>query len=172
MEGIERMNEIINQVKVDQATMAVRELVKCAEAIDMAYLHMGKMLLFIKENELYKYYSEHTQTMSSFLREIDIGIGVSQADHYIRVYKTFGDKLEGRKISFKRLLLIHPLVGGSETIDHLLDMAAILPLRALNDEIRERQGRTPSDSCAHPTDAIKTFCKCSICGQWLKEVIK
>jgi hypothetical protein len=162
------MNEPADKLKTDQAVMAVAELTKCAQAIDMAYLHLGKMLLFVKENELYRYYSEHTQTMSAFLREIDLGIGTSQADHYIRIYKTFGEKMEGRKIAFKRLLLVHSLVKGPETIEPLLDMCQNMPLRALQDEIKERTGRTPTDGCEHPTDQIETHFRCGLCGAWLR----
>ena len=154
--------------KTDQAVMAVAELTKCAQAIDMAYLHLGKMLLFVKENELYRYYSEHTQTMSAFLREIDLGIGMSQADHYIRIYKTFGEKMEGRKIAFKRLLLIHPLVKDEPTLTYWLDKADCMPLKALGDEIREKQGKTPSDACEHPQDQIKAHYRCGVCGAWLR----
>lgn len=162
------MNNITNQAKVQQAVQAVGELTRCAQAIDVAFIHLGEMLWFVKKNELYKYYSEHTQTMSAFLREIDIGIKTSQADHYIRIYKTFGEHLEGRQIAFKRLLMIHPLVTDIASIGPLLELAQNLPIRALADEIKERQGRTPSDACEHPPEAIQTHFRCSICGCWLK----
>lgn len=158
-----------SRAKVDQAVMAVAELTRCCQEIDLRYLHLGKMLLYVKENELYKWYSEHTQTMSAFLREIDIGIGMSAADHYIRVYKTFGERLAGRQIAFKRLLMVHPLVAGPETIGPLLDMCQNMPLAALSDEIRERSGKVPTDKCEHPTDEIRVHYRCSICGQWLKD---
>ena len=154
--------------KTDQACMAVAELTRCCQEIDMRYLHLGKMLLYVRENELYKAYSEHTQTMSAFLREIDIGIGMSQADHYIRVYKTFGEKLEGRKIAFKRLLLIHPMVKDDLSLVYWLNKAEELPLVALSDEIKESQGKTPTDGCCHPTDEIETHFRCGLCGAWLR----
>ena len=162
------MNEIVDKTRVDLAVMAVDELTKCSQEIDLRFLHLGKMLLFVKEKELYKHYSEHTQTMSAFLREIDIGIGMSQSDHLIRIYRTFGEKLEGRKIAFKRLLLVHSLVTDDASIEPLLDMAESLPLKALNDTIREMRGRTPSDACSHPMAQREEFWRCCICHQWIK----
>lgn len=162
------MNGLTDKTKTDQAVMAVEEITRCAAAIDVAYLHLGKMLWFVKQNQLYKHYAEHTQTMSAFLREIDIGIGMSQCDHLIRVFKTFGEHLEGRKIAFKRLLLIHSLVAGPETIDPLLDLAEKLPMVGLISTIKERKGLTPPDGCQHPAEAIRTHYRCSVCGTWLK----
>jgi hypothetical protein len=162
------MNEPEVVTKTDMACHAVEELTRCAQLIDVGYLKLGQVLAEVKELELYKAYSEHTQTMSAFLREIDLGIGTSQADHYIRIYKTFGEKMEGRKIAFKRLLLVHSLVKGPETIEPLLDMCQNMPLRALQDEIKERTGRTPTDGCEHPTDQIETHFRCGLCGAWLR----
>jgi hypothetical protein len=163
------MNEPADKLKTDDAVRVVAELTRVAQGVDMAYLMMGKLLAHVKEHELFKYYSEHTQTMSAFLREIDLGIGMSQADHYIRIYKTFGEKMEGRKIAFKRLLLIHPLCKDEPTTHYLLDQAEKLPLKALGDEIRERQGKTPTDACEHPLEARECVYRCRICSQWLKE---
>ena len=163
------MDEIVDKGKVDLAVMAVDELTRCSQEIDLRFLHLGKMLLFVKEKELYKHYSEHTQTMSAFLREIDIGIGMSQSDHLIRVYRTFGEKLEGRKIAFKRLLLVHSLVTDAASIEPLLDMAESLPLKALNDTIREMRGKVASDACEHPESERQAFWRCLKCNAWIKE---
>lgn len=165
----ETVNESADALKVQQACQAVEELTRCAQAIDMLYLKLGQMLAYVKENELYKAYSEHTQTMSAFLREIDIGIGVSQADHYIRIYKTFGDRLAGRQIAFKRLLLIHPLVKDDATAEKWLDLAATLPYIALIATKREEQGKMAADTCDHPTVNLVPYFRCSICGAWIKK---
>ncbi len=160
---------VSNQIKTEMACMAVTELTRITQAVDAGYLMLGKLLLHVKTEELYKYYSEHTQTMSAFLREIDLGIGLSQCDHYIRIYKTFGEKMEGRQIAFKRLLLIHPLVKDEPTLTYWLDRASTMPLRALGDEIKESQGKTPTDGCSHPVEARECCYRCRICGAWLKE---
>ena len=164
------MNEITDKLKTDDVFRVVEELTRVAQGVDMAFLMLGKLLAHVKENELYRYYSEHTQTMSAFLRELDIGIGMSQADHYIRIYKTFGEKMEGRKIAFKRLLLIHPLVKDEPTLTYWLDKADCMPLKALGDEIREKQGKTPTDACEHPQEKIKAHYRCGVCGAWLKGI--
>jgi len=163
------MNEPADKLKIDQAMMAVEELTKCAQEIDLRFLHLGKMLWFVKKEELYRYYSEHTQTMSAFLREIDIGIGMSAADHYIRIYRTFGERLAGRQIAFKRLLLIHPMVKDDATAEKWLDLAEKLPLIGLQSEIKERQGKTPPDGCLHPAANLVPYFRCSICGTWIKK---
>ena len=155
--------------KTDQACMAVAEMTQCCQEIDMRYLHLGKMLLYVRENELYKHYSEHTQTMSAFLREIDLGIGLSQADHYIRVYKTFGEHMEGRKIAFKRLLLIHPMVKDELSLVYWLNKAEELPLVALVAEKREHEGKTAADNCDHPESERQAFWRCGKCNAWVKE---
>ena len=167
--GYFNMQNMIDIAKTDQVVKAVDDLTRCCQGIDLAYLFIGKTLLNIKENELYKHYSEHTQTMSAFLREIDIGIGMSAADHYIRIYRTFGEKLEGRKIAFKRLLLIHPLVTDEATAEKWLDLAEKLPYNALVAEKREYEGRTPSDACDHPLAHRVEFWRCSVCHQWIKK---
>ena len=163
------MNEITDKVKTDDVCRVVEELTRVAQGIDIGYLMLGKLLLHVKQGELYRYYSEHTQTMSAFLREIDIGIGISQADHYIRIYRTFGERLAGRQIAFKRLLMVHPLVAGPETIEPLLDMCQNMPLAALSDEIRERSGKVPVDKCEHPLSARVAYWRCSVCNAWIKE---
>jgi len=163
------MNEIVDKTRVDLAVMAVDELTRCAQEIDLRYLHLGKMLLFVKEKELYKHYSEHTQTMSAFLREIDIGIGMSAADHYIRIYRTFGEKLEGRKIAFKRLLLITPLCKADEATEKWLTLAENLPYSGLQATIREEGGKVPADNCDHPEGERQAFWRCLKCNQWIKE---
>ena len=159
---------VSNQIKTEMACMAVAELTRITQAVDAGYLMLGKLLLHVKTEELYKHYSEHTQTMSAFLREIDLGIGLSQADHYIRMYKTFGEHMEGRKIAFKRLLLIHPMVKDEPSLVYWLNKAEELPLVALSDEIKESQGKTPTDGCCHPTDEIETHFRCGLCGAWLR----
>src|SRR4030043_1224336 len=111
------MNDLTDKAKTDDVFRVVAQLTRITQGVDMAFLMLGKLLLHVKENQLYRYYSEHTQTMSAFLREIDIGIGMSQSDHLIRVYRTFGEHMEGRKIAFKRLLLIHPLVTGPKSLE-------------------------------------------------------
>ena len=163
------MNEIVDRAKTDDAFRVVEELTRVSQGIDISYLMIGKLLLHVKQYELYRHYSEHTQTMSAFLREIDIGIGMSAADHYIRIYKTFGEKLEGRKIAFKRLLLIHPLVTDEATAEKWLDLAEKLPYNALIAEKREYEGRTPSDACDHPESERQAFWRCLKCNQWIKE---
>ncbi len=161
-------NAVSDKEKTADVCRVVEELTRITQGIDMAYLMLGKLLLHVKTEELYKYYSEHTQTMSAFLREIDLGIGMSQADHLIRVYRTFGEHMEGRKIAFKRLLLIAPLVKDEPTLTYWLDRAANMPLRALSDDIRERQRKNPTDGCLHPDDSIQLHRRCSVCGCWLK----
>ena len=163
------MNELTDKAKADDVFRMVAELTRCSQGIDLAYLFIGKTLMEIKNGELYRYYSEHTQTMSAFLREIDIGIGMSAADHYIRIYRTFGERLAGRQIAFKRLLMVHPLVAGPETIEPLLDMCQNMPLAALSDEIRERSGKVPVDKCEHPMAQRQAFWRCGVCNQWIKE---
>jgi hypothetical protein len=153
--------------KTDRACVAVEELTKCAQLIDVGYLKLGQVLTEVKELELYKAYSEHTQTMSAFLREIDIGIGMSQSDHYIRIWKIFGEYMDGRHIAFRRLLMITPLCKDEKDIGPMLDMAETLPLKALTDEIRERSGKVATDACEHPREAWQEHFRCSICNQWL-----
>lgn len=162
-------NAVSDKEKTADVCRVVEELTRITQGIDMAYLMLGKLLLHVKTEELYKYYSEHTQTMSAFLREIDLGIGMSQADHYIRIYRTFGEKLAGRQIAFKRLLLIHPMIKDEPTLTYWLDRASTMPLRALGDEIKESQGKTPTDGCSHPVEARECCYRCRICGAWLKE---
>jgi hypothetical protein len=162
------MNEPEVVTKTDMACHAVEELTKCAQLTDMAYLRMGAILTEIKENELYKAYSEHTKTMSAFLREIDIGIGLSMAEHYIRVWRVFGEYMTGRKIAFRRLLMITPLCKDEKDIGPMLDMAESLPLQALQDEIKERSGKgVASDVCLHPADKLVAHYRCSICNLWV-----
>ena len=162
------MNEIVDKTRVDLAVMAVDELTKCAQQIDLYYLHLGKMLAFVKSQELYKHYSEHTQTMSAFLREIDIGIGMSQCDHLIRIFRKFGERMNGRTIAFKRLLLISPMVTDDESADKWLGLAEVLPYRALVAEKQAITGKVPNDVCTHPEDSIQMHKRCSLCGCWLK----
>jgi len=163
------MNEIVDKGKTDDAFRVVEELTRVSQGIDISYLMLGKLLMHVKQYELYKHYSEHTQTMSAFLREIDIGIGMSAADHYIRIYKTFGEKLEGRKIAFKRLLLVHPLCKTDEATEKWLELAEKLPYIALVAEKREHEGRTPSDACEHPEGERVAYWRCSVCNAWIKD---
>jgi hypothetical protein len=161
------MNEPEVVTKTDMACHAVEELTKCAHLTDIAYLKMGAVLAEVKDQELYKAYSEHTQTMSAFLREIDIGIGLSMAEHLIRIFRKFGERMNGRTIAFKRLLLISPLVTDDESADKWLGLCETLPLKALTDEIRERSGKVATDACEHPREAWQEHFRCSICNQWL-----
>ena len=145
----------------------VEELKRCTIQIDMMFLKIGAILSRIKEDNLYLAYAAHTTNMSSFLRDIDIGIGLSQCDHYIRVWKTFGRYIEGRRIPFKRLLMIHPLVKDDQSREHWMEQAENLPYRALVDALSVERGRTPVDACAHPQEALRPFYKCSVCGAWI-----
>jgi len=147
----------------------VAELQRCTVQIDMMYLRIGALLAAVKDNRLYESYAEHTKTMSAFLQEIDIGIGVSQVDHYIRVWRTFGDHIGTRRIPFKRLLLANPLVNDERSLTYWLDQAEQLPYRGFKDAIAEGRGKTPVDGCDHPADQRKAFFKCLVCGAWIKE---
>jgi hypothetical protein len=161
------MNDLVDRAKTDQAVKAVEELTRAVQEIDLRSMHLGRMLWYVKENELYKSYSEHTQTMSAFLREIDIGFGQSMAEHYIRVYKTFGEEIGTRQIPFNKLLKVVPMVRNEETKTYWLDKAEHLPYKALADEIRESRGQIASDACDHPAAAWVTHCRCSQCNQWI-----
>jgi hypothetical protein len=164
------MNDLVIS---DDKVLAIRELTaelgNSLNQIDMLYLKIGALLAFIKEKKLYTFYASHTDTWRDYLKEIDMGIGVSQADHYIRVFKTFGDAVAGRRIAFKRLLLIHPLVKDDESRDRLLDMAEHTPWQGLQASIASEKGKIPADACEHPIASRGKFSRCSLCGAWIKE---
>ena len=164
------MNEIIVS---NEKHIAIRELTgelgNSVGQIDLLYLKIGALLAFIKEKKLYTFYASHTETWRDYLKEIDIGIGVSQADHYIRVFRTFGQELEGRRIAFKRLLLIHPLCKDDESRNRLMDIAEHTPWPGLQATIASEKGKTPPDACDHPLDKRSEFWRCGLCGVWIKK---
>jgi hypothetical protein len=162
------MNELVTNNVITVRKM-VDELSNCLNQIDMMYLKIGAILSVIKEHKLYKDYAEHTDTMQTFLKEIDLGIGVSQADHYIRMFRTFGEAVQGKRIAFKRLLLIHPMVKDEDSKTYWLEKAELLPWQGLQATVRESQGKIPADACEHPTDERRKFWRCSLCGAWIKE---
>lgn len=163
------MNEItISDDKVKAIRELTAELGNSVAQIDMLYLKIGALLAFIKEKKLYIFYASHTETWRDYLKEIDLGIGVSQADHYIRVFKTFGTELKGRRIAFKRLLLIHPLCKDEESKERFLELAEHTPWQGLQATVRESQGKIPADACDHPLGSRGKFERCSLCGAWIK----
>lgn len=163
------MNDIVvSDNKVDAIRELTAELGNSVTQIDVLYLKIGAILAHIKDSKLYTFYASHTETWRDYLKEIDMGIGVSQADHYIRVYKTFGEAVKDKRIAFKRLLLIHPLCKDDEQTTYWLAQAEQLPWQGLQATIKEGMGKVAPDACDHPLDARSVFFRCGRCGAWVK----
>lgn len=145
----------------------VKVLKESILAIEMSWLKVGAILCEIRDKELYRQYAEHTTSMSEFLREIDIGMGLSQANHLMRIFKTFSPMIGERVIPMKRLLLIHPLVAKQpEQIEYWVEQAEHLPMQGLVSAVQEAKGQTPQDQCEHLE--LDFYSRCRACGAWFK----
>lgn len=153
---------------VDEVFNMVETLKESVKMIELNSLKIGALLSDIKDRKLYLQYADHTRSMNDFLTEIDLGIKESQANHLIRIYRTFGAQLEARCIPMKRLLLIHPLVKDDPgQIDHWLSQAESLPLSGLLAAVQAAKGLIPHDVCDHPE--LDRYTRCRQCGKWFKE---
>jgi hypothetical protein len=161
------MNDLVPS-NFETVRKMVDELGNCLNQIDMMYLKTGAILSVIKEHKLYREYASHTDTFQAFLKEIDLGIGMSQADHYIRVFRTFGDLVQGKRIAFKRLLLIHPLCKDAAETEHWIEQAESLPWQGLQANVKECRGKIAPDACSHPAESRTAFERCEICNTWIK----
>lgn len=139
--------------------------IRAVGKINQMWREVGKLLEIIHISKLYKSYSSDVKTWSEFIKSIDIGIGVSEADHLRRVSRVFELYLEGRNIKFKRLLDILPVVNDRNR-DELLNAAEHLPFEEFNHKIRELKSVKTTDACEHPE--TEPWAKCIKCGQFLK----
>ena len=144
---------------------AVKVLDTAIGQISLMYREVGRLLEYIHKEKLYKDYSSDVKTWSQFIRSVNLGFGVSQADHLRRISRTFEPYLDGRNVKFTRLLDILP-VATKENIPDLLDAAEQLPASGWNDAVRELKGQVTTDECEH--DECSLFKKCKKCGMWLK----
>lgn len=146
----------------------VTELVARTKGMARAHLEVGMILAFIKDNRLFLSHGEGIRTFRDFLTDIDIGIGVSEATHLIRLWRKFGEYLaeNNKTVSVRRLLLISPFCETPEEIDSWVSKAEILPEFAFQDELREAKGVPTQDACEHRIKEL--WSKCTRCGKWFR----
>lgn len=158
--------------KAEYAQRLVNQMGKAVAKMNQTHLLIGGMLFFAKETKIFKAYASHVKTWNDFIREIDIGINVAQANHMIRVFTRFGRQLRNdptrRRIPFSRLLMIIPLCTGPDETEDWLNKADTLPHQAFLDEVREAKGMQPTDTCLHPDESMTKWVKCGVCHKWLR----
>jgi len=161
------MSKEISQIKkAEIITELVNQLTEARKNIALNFLLIGKILHQIKKEKLYASYASHIQSFLDFLKEVKIKR--STAYHCMAVYKEFGQYLlsNPQDIPFRRLIKLLPVA--KENKEEWLLKAKELPEKAFEDEIREAQGKLPSDKCDHPEDQRMYFYQCKLCKKWVK----
>ncbi len=163
------VNDLTEPERVDLCFKAVKTLELAVTRIDQMWRETAKLLRFIKTNKLYKHYSSDVSTWQQFIRSVNLGFDVGEADHYCRVSEAFEEYLEDRTIKITRLLAILPVVT-PENREELLDACAQLPLAAFRNHIGILKGRDDQDVCGHEKTELWERCKNPKCGKWLKKL--
>jgi len=150
----------------------VNGLKDAAKQIDAGWLTVGAYWHFVVSNKVYRHCGDHIKNANDFLREVDIGVKRSMLDHYARMWGMFSRYLVGRDVPIRKLLLISPVIDQENVSDteSWVGKAEVLPYEALKNEVRERQGRITTDTCAHPESANELWVRCSCCGKWLQKL--
>lgn len=130
------------------------------------YLNIGKMLVLLTSNKRYKMYGSHIETKNDFFKEI--GLKRSTAYVYIDVWNTFGNLLEGSKLSvpYRRLIEALPLAKTEALATDWIDKAQNLLPTDYKAAIHKAKTGIDDLQCDHLE--TETYLKCKACGKWLK----
>lgn len=141
-------------------------------AKDIAWVKLGMLWSFIIKNRLYRYCGEHIRNANDFLREVDLGVKRRELEYYASLATIFGRILRQRNVQvpIHKLALIQPMINKGGDPEEWVEKALSLPVRALEDEVREATGRQPQDACAHPENRQEVWMRCGVCGKWIERV--
>jgi len=153
------------------------ELIKWKNIASFSFLHIGRELKKIKDEELYKYLGESPEyeNFESYISSSDINIDLRKAYYLIQIYSTFilkyGYKPEDLAgIYWTALRSLLPVVN-SHNIKDLISKARILTRSHLDLEIKQlKSGLTSSEEleCKHKEIEKVIFYKCQKCHERFK----
>lgn len=163
-DDLEKMSKI---QKVDITFNLVETIKQAKQGAVKSFLVMGRCLDLIKEKRLWGYYGEHIETFEDLLRELRIG--TSTAYNCMSIWERFGEMILSKnlEIDYFRLVRLLPVAKEEEEVEEWLEKAQDLDIKGFDNEIREAQGKVPTDKCSCNGDRIYLV-KCLICGKTRK----
>lgn len=138
------------------------------------YLIVGCLLSRAQKNQIHK----HDGTMAkNFFNwcENEIHIKRTNAQRMIKVWETFSKHLDRHSelimgVDFTKLALIAPYIEKMTDEDKVVDMilsAECNSYRAIEDNLREENGKIASDVCTHSA-GLRIITICKDCGKTIK----
>jgi len=148
----------------------VTELRVAMHEIETNWLKLGAIWSFLTKNKLWSAYGSHIKNASDFLREIDLGVTRRSLEYYASIIDSkIGDYLVTNNlvIPVTKLRTIAHVAKESGDIEGWINKCA-LPIRALEDAVKEYKGMPTTDTCLHPANKQIRYTRCEICNKWLK----
>jgi len=149
---------------------------------------MGKLLKVVKEKKLYEKLGY--DTFASYVADPEIGLTEGNANHYIRVYETFIERLKIKEkelegIAFNRLLRLVPLLNEGKKPEEWLEKAKALSESDFIFEIKNAKGelgevKVPFPKMYRCKDCgeividleVENICECGKNDAWIDYIIK
>lgn len=130
------------------------------------FLIIGKNLVKLQEEKLWRYYGGHLQRFEDFLREIKIG--VATAYNLMAIWRSFGEIItsKGLEVCYFSLVKLLPIVKRGEDKETWLQRAVDLTPQDFNDEIRIAKGGISYLDCPH--EGFDYFKRCKKCNKFFK----
>lgn len=153
------MKELQKQAQLDELTSEIRKYLGNSVK---DRLRVGYLLEPISSQSLWKsgdYKSFEDYTYKNF------ALSKSSAYNYIQISKVFGEYILSNELevaSHKRLLRLLPFVS-EENKEELVHEAVELSETDFENQIRERKGTQPTDTCTHLMEDYATLQKCQNC---------
>jgi len=160
------MSKEISQVKkAEIGHQLFLEFQKARKMEKFGCLIQGKVIH--QYRKYWSSYAPHCKNFDDFLVN-ELKIPRSTARHYEKVWLMFGEYVLSHELDIPVRRLIKLLPVAKENKEEWLLKAKELPERAFEDEIREAQGKLPSDKCEHPEEQRMYFYQCKLCKKWVK----
>jgi hypothetical protein len=139
----------------------------CKKRSVLGFLGIGKALSIINKNDLWRF-SDSCTSFSSYVENVQ-HIRKSWAYSLCSVYEKFAPILlaheDLKTVEVTRLVRLLPFIE-DDNLEELAHMAATVPAKDFDANIRNRKGKTAPDQCEiHDWRIIK---QCKICGLKVK----
>jgi hypothetical protein len=127
----------------------------------ISVIHQGRILGTMQQSKLWKVF-DHCKTWGDFCTR-ELGYTRQTASNYIRIAETYGDQIlalsETPAIDSTRLVKLLPY-STPENVTECIDKASAQSVEAFDNNLKELQGKTPTDGCPHTDREPWEKCKC------------
>lgn len=155
--------------KAEIVTQCVDQLKTATIEIETNWLKLGAIWHFLQINKLWSSYGSHIKNASDFLKEIDLGVTRRSLEYYASIIDSkIGEYIIANNliIPVTKLRTIAHIVKETGDVEGWVDKAINLPIKALEDEVKEANGKVTSDTCKH--EHQEPFTRCKACSKWFK----